>query len=65
MYDNQWIWPDVILEHPMYELDGKDWFGVEWVWVEAVQGSMVKAGNAASQRFFQRREELKFPDLEP
>jgi len=64
MYDNQWIWPDVILEHPMYEADGKDWFGVEWVWVEAVQGSMVKPGTRLLSEFSKWREELRFPDLE-
>ncbi|MCF0121105.1 MAG: methyltransferase, partial [Oscillospiraceae bacterium] len=63
MNDFQCIWPDVILEHPLYEADGKDWFGAEWVWVEQVGGSMVKPGTRLLSEFLKWREEMKFPDL--
>ena len=64
MHDFQWIWPDVILEHPQYEADGKDWFGAEWVYVEEAGGSMVKPGTRLVKDFLNWREEMKFPDLE-
>lgn len=64
MHDFQWIWPDVIEEHPKYDADGKDWFGAEWVYVEEVGGSMVKPGTRLLSEFLKWREELKFPDLD-
>ncbi|HHU30779.1 MAG: hypothetical protein QM368_09615 [Bacillota bacterium] len=44
MTDNQYCWPDVVLEHPPYEEDGKDWWGTEWVWVKYAPRGRIMAG---------------------
>lgn len=59
-----YIWPDVVLEHPKYEYDGLDWWGVEWVWVEVAGGMMVKPDTRVLSDITKWREEVKFPDLD-
>lgn len=61
--DNQYCWPDAVLEHPMYEKDGKDWWGTEWVWVEAAGGMMVKPGFVTVSDIHKWREQMPVPDL--
>ncbi len=62
--ESQYCWPDVVLEHPKYEYDGKDWWGTEWVYVDVVGGMMVKPGTRTISDILNWKEELKFPDLE-
>jgi len=63
MQDNQYCWPDVVLEHPMYEQDGFDWWGTEWVDVPAAGGMMVKPGTRVVTDITRWREEMPIPDL--
>ena len=62
--DSQYCWADVVLEHPAYEKDGKDWFGVEWVWVDIAGGMMVKPGTRTLSDITKWKEELVMPDLD-
>jgi hypothetical protein len=62
--DSQYCWPDVVLEHPPYEMDGKDWYGTEWVWVEEAGGMMVKPGTRVISDITNWKNEVVFPDLE-
>jgi hypothetical protein len=62
--DSQYCWPDVVLEHPAYEGDGKDWFGTEWVWVESAGGQMVVPGTRVITDFSKWREQMPIPNLE-
>ncbi|MPW24407.1 methyltransferase [Alkalibaculum sp. M08DMB] len=61
--DNQYCWPDVVLEHPKFEQDGKDWWGTEWVWVEVAGGMMVTPGFVTVHDITKWREEMPVPDL--
>lgn len=61
--DNQYCWPDVVLEHPIYEQDGMDWWGTEWVMVESAGGMMVKPGFVTVHDITKWREEMQIPDL--
>ncbi|KPU42532.1 methylcobalamin:coenzyme M methyltransferase [Oxobacter pfennigii] len=63
LMDNQYCWPDVVLEHPMYEQDGFDWWGTEWVMVESAGGMMVKPGTRTVTDIAKWREEMPIPDL--
>jgi len=64
LVDSQYCWPDVVEEHPMYELDGVDWWGTEWVRDDAIGGMMVKPGTRVITDFEKWREQVKFPDLD-
>ncbi len=64
LFDSQYCWPDIVLEHPYLENDGKDWYGTEWVWVEDAGGMMVKPGTRVLSDVLNWKEELKFPSLE-
>ncbi|MFZ7120159.1 MAG: uroporphyrinogen decarboxylase family protein [Eubacteriaceae bacterium] len=61
--DNQYCWPDVVLEHPRFEKDGKDWWGTEWVWVDVAGGMMVKPGFVTVHDITKWREEMPIPNL--
>ncbi len=62
--DNQYCWPDVVLEHPEYERDGVDWWGTEWVWVEIAGGMMVKPGFVTIKDIKKWREQMPCPNLD-
>jgi hypothetical protein len=64
LQDNQYCWPDVVLEHPMYEQDGFDWWGAEWVDVKVAGGMMIKPGTVRLHNLAQWRTEMPPPDLE-
>ena len=57
------IWPDAIEEHPVPEVDGLDWFGVDWVWVEVAGGMMPRPGTRTLSDFANWKEEIQWPDL--
>lgn len=63
MLEADYCWSDEILEHPKYELDGYDWFGTEWVWVDIAGGMMVKPGTRTISNILNWKKELVFPDL--
>jgi len=62
--DSQYCWPDIVLDHPMYEEDGFDWFGTEWVRDDAIGGMMVKPDTRVISDIVNWREELKIPNLD-
>jgi hypothetical protein len=64
LQDNQYCWPDVVLEHPMYEQDGFDWWGAEWVDVKIAGGMMIKPGTVRLHNLAEWRKEMPPPDLE-
>ncbi len=64
LVDSQYCWPDVVLEHPKYELDGLDWWGTEWVSDENSGGMMVKPGTRVLSDIANWRNEVKIPNLE-
>jgi len=43
---------------------GPDMFGVQWVYVPTVQGSMVKPGNPILEDVNDWREKIRFPDID-
>ena len=45
------------------EFGGKDFFGVEWVYVPDQRGSMVKPGNPLMEEAGEWREKVIFPDM--
>jgi len=55
-------WPDEMVEHPVPEVDGFDWWGVEWVMVETAGGMMVKPGTRVIEDFTTWKETFKWPD---
>jgi hypothetical protein len=57
-------WPDVIEEHPVPEVDGFDYWGVEWQMVDMVGGMITKPGTRVIKDFSTWREDVKWPDLE-
>ena len=57
------IWPDAIEEHPVPEVDGYDWFGVNWVYVELAGGMITKPGTRTISDFANWKEEIQWPDL--
>ncbi|MBQ9031237.1 MAG: methyltransferase [Parasporobacterium sp.] len=48
---------------PPEEFGGKDYFGVEWVYVPEQRGSMVKPGNPLMEEAGEWRDKIHFPDL--
>ncbi len=64
LVDCQYCWPDVVLEHPLYEQDGFDWWGTEWVEDHDIGGMMVKPGTRVLTDISNWREEVKIPDLD-
>jgi len=61
--DSQYCWPDVMEEHPMYEVDGYDWFGTQWVTEPMIMGQMPKPGTRVITDITKWQEQVKFPDL--
>lgn len=49
---------------PPEEWGGLDMFGVEWVYVEVAEGSMVKPGNPVLTDVNDWKEVIKFPDID-
>lgn len=45
-------------------MGGKDMFGVEWIYMPEVGGSMVKPGNPTLRDISEWKEKLVFPDIE-
>lgn len=64
LVDTQYCWPDVIAEHALYESDGPDWFGQEWVFVPVAGGAMPKPGTRVITDITKWQEEVTFPDLD-
>ena len=64
LQDNQYCWPDVVLEHPAYEQDGYDWWGTKWVDVKIAGGMMVEPGFVTVHNLAAWRDEMPPPDLE-
>jgi len=62
-YESDIIWPDAVEEHPVPEVDGLDWWGVDWVMVEQVGGMMPRPGSRVLSEFANWKEEYEFPDL--
>ena len=61
--ETQTIWPDAMEEHPVPEVDGYDWFGVDWVWVEVAGGMMPRPGTRVISDFANWKEDVEWPDL--
>jgi len=57
------IWPDAIEEHPVPEINGPDWWGVEWFMETRINGMMVKPDTRTISDFANWKEELEWPDL--
>ncbi len=62
-YESQIIWPDAMEEHPVPELDGYDWWGVNWIMAETAGGMITKPGTRTFGEFANWKEELEWPDL--
>ena len=57
------IWPDAMEEHPVPEINGPDWWGVEWFMETRINGMMVKPDTRTISDFANWKEELEWPDL--
>ncbi|MCL1802824.1 MAG: methyltransferase [Eubacteriaceae bacterium] len=57
-------WPDVIEEHPVPEVDGFDYWGVEWQNVPIAGGMITKPGTRVIKSFDTWREDVVWPDIE-
>ncbi len=57
------IWPDTMEEHPVPEFDGFDWWGVDWVMVEAAGGMITRPGSWIITDFARWKEQVEWPDL--
>lgn len=64
IYETCIVWPDVIEEHPVPEVDGVDWWGTEWIMQEEIGGMMVKPGTRIITDISKWEEEVAFPDIE-
>ena len=62
-YESQIIWPDAMEEHPVPELDGYDWWGVNWIMAETAGGMITKPGTRTFSEFANWKEELEWPDV--
>ena len=45
------VWLDAMEEHPVPEVDGYDWWGVNWGMVESVGGMITKPGTRTISDF--------------
>ncbi|MCD8363470.1 MAG: methyltransferase [Lachnospiraceae bacterium] len=63
MYETNIVWPDAMEEHPVPEVDGFDWWGVDWVMVDSVGGMITRPGTRTISDFANWKEELEWPDL--
>ncbi len=57
------VWPDAIEEHPVPEVDGFDWWGVDWVMEPNVGGMITRPGTRTISDFANWKEELEWPDI--
>ena len=57
------VWPDAIEEHPVPEVDGFDWWGVDWVMEKDIGGMITRPGTRTISDFANWKEELEWPDL--
>ena len=48
---------------PPQELGGKDYFGIDWVFLPEQMGSMVRPGNPLLEEACEWREKIVFPDI--
>jgi len=62
-FESDIIWPDAIEEHPVPEVNGFDWWGVDWLMVESAGGMITKPGTRTFSAFENWKEELEWPDL--
>ncbi|NLW71119.1 MAG: methyltransferase [Eubacteriaceae bacterium] len=62
--DTNTIWPDVIEEHPVPEVDGFDYWGVDWVMVESIGGMITRPGTRTFSAIENWKEEVVWPDTE-
>ena len=62
-FESNIIWPDTIEEHPVPEVDGYDWWGVNWVMAEVAGGMITKPGTRTFSEFARWKEELEWPDI--
>ncbi len=62
--DSQYCWPDVMQEHALWEGDGPDWWGQEWVFEPMSKGQMPKPGTRTIYDITNWRNEVKIPDLD-
>ncbi len=61
--DSNIIWPDAMEEHPVPEVDGYDWWGVNWIMAEVAGGMITKPGTRTFSEFANWKEELEWPDV--
>ncbi len=64
LVDTQYCWPDCYAEHALWEGNGPDWWGQEWVWVEQAGGQMPKPGTRTIYDITNWKNEVKVPDLD-
>lgn len=58
------VFPDAIEEHPVPEdVDGFDWWGVNWVYVPVVGGSITKPGTRVIYDMENWEKDVEWPDL--
>jgi hypothetical protein len=50
-------------DRPFFGMSGKDWFGVDWTYVEAAAGQMVTPNTYIMESPIEWEEKLKFPDF--
>ena len=62
--ENNLVIPDVVLERPALNRGGKDWFGVEWQYVENIHAPSIAPGFVLFEEAEEWRTALKFPDLD-
>lgn len=63
-FENNVVIPDVVLERPAMNKGGKDWFGVEWKYVENIHAPCTAPGFVMFEEAEEWRSVLKFPDLD-
>lgn len=62
-YESNTVWPDAMEEHPVPEVDGYDWWGVDWFMVDGINGMITRPGTRTISDFAKWKEELPWPDL--
>ena len=62
-YESNTVWPDALEEHPIPEVDGFDWWGVDWKMVEDIQGMITKPGTRVINDFENWENDVEWPDL--
>ncbi|NLN98064.1 MAG: methyltransferase [Eubacteriaceae bacterium] len=62
-YEVNIVWPDALEEHPIPEVDGYDWWGVDWILVDDIDGMITRPGTRVISEFSKWKEEVEWPDL--